>query len=51
MACIQDLMEKSYAEFLFGSFWFDSVKQTDLLSIPLPYVHIYVIKFLVRITL
>ena len=46
VVCIQDLLEKNYAEFSFGLFWFGSVKQTDLLSIFLPSVDIYVIKLL-----
>ena len=48
MASIQDLLEKSYAEFFYGQFWFGSVKQTDLLSILQCFVYIDVLKLLWR---
>ena len=46
VVCVQDLLEKNYAEFSFGLFWFGSVKKAYLLSIFLPSVDIYVIKLL-----
>ena len=48
VACIQDLMEKRYAEIFHGSFWFGYVKETDVLFIALSFVHISVLKFLWR---